>query len=580
MAAKPFESTMQDLVYNMDVGIGLKLVKNLLYWLMVVGILAIYPASQFHGLKDAEAMDYAQLGRTLMAQKQWNTQCIRPLSLWYLSRTSDGAESLPAAAALVDRHPDLLHAPLYPAVLASLFKITGVSFAMNRNNLVFGPEKLITALNCVLTLITGLLVFLLGRRLFDRRVALLGMTVYFLSDTILSMAISGLAIPLATLFTTAACYTALVGASNRQEGLPPARWAIPLAASALLCSLAFLTRYGTAVMALALAVYIGLSFPARKPAWMGAFLLVFLLGISPWLIRNQIVGGHPLGLAPYTALLDSNLYEGDLLERNMNPAFGGVARVMNALQSKWMRTFPQAYGNSLRTMGDGLLVCIFLTMFLHRFVRPQVHRLRWCLALGLVLLLVIGSFFGEMTLRLLFLFWPLVILYALAFFLVLLERLQLEIRLFQLAATTALVTLSALPLVLTLLPPRTGSPYPPYHPPFVALVSNMLAPTETLCTDMPWATAWYGNRASFLLPASLEEFYRINDYTRRISGLYLTTLTRDKPYARTLLSGPYKTWFPILEGRIPADFPLAHGFALPPNSADQVFLTDRQRWKE
>ncbi len=97
-----------------------------------------------------------------------------------------------------------------------------------------------------------------------------------------------------------------------------------------------------------------------------------------------------------------------------------------------------------------------------------------------------------------------------------------------------------------------------------------------MCTDMPWATAWYGSRTSLLLPTTIDEYYEINDYMRRISGLYFTTLTRDREYVRTLLTGPYRTWFPLLEGRIPSDFPLTQGFPL--SNLDQLFLTDRQRW--
>jgi hypothetical protein len=95
---------------------------------------------------------------------------------------------------------------------------------------------------------------------------------------------------------------------------------------------------------------------------------------------------------------------------------------------------------------------------------------------------------------------------------------------------------------------------------------------------MPWATAWYGQRTSLLLPVTLDEFYAINDYNKRISGLYFTTLTRNKPYVRQLYRGPYETWFPILEGRIPATFPLSQGF--PIGNMDQLFLTDRARWAE
>jgi hypothetical protein len=223
-------------------------------------------------------------------------------------------------------------------------------------------------------------------------------------------------------------------------------------------------------------------------------------------------------------------------------------------------------------------VCLFLTAFFYRFVRPPVHLLRWCLLLGLVLLVLVASLFGPVTARLLHAFWPLIILYGLAFFTILIERLQLRVRLFTLAVTAFFVFLGALPLILTLMPPRAGVPYPPYFPPFIVHVCKMLKPDEMLCTDMPWATAWYGNRDSLLLPATLDDFYEINDYNKRISGLYFTTITRNKPYVRNLLAGPDRSWFPLLEGRMPADFPLSQGF--PMNNMDQLFLTDRQRWNE
>jgi len=142
--------------------------------------------------------------------------------------------------------------------------------------------------------------------------------------------------------------------------------------------------------------------------------------------------------------------------------------------------------------------------------------------------------------------------------------------------TLLFVLLAALPLILTLAPARVGPPYPPYYPPFIKHVCNLIRPNELLCTDMPWATAWYGHRDSLQLPSNIDEFYAINDSTRHISGLYFTTITRDKQYVHELLTGPYRSWFPLLEGRIPGDFPLNQGFPL--NNMDQVFLTDRTRW--
>ena len=102
-----------------------------------------------------------------------------------------------------------------------------------------------------------------------------------------------------------------------------------------------------------------------------------------------------------------------------------------------------------------------------------------------------------------------------------------------------------------------------------------MEPDEVLATDMPWATAWYGDRTSLYLPQTLDEFYEINDFIHPVHGIYFTTLTTDLPYLRYLTKGPEQTWFPIMLGRMPEDFPLSQGF--PIMNGDQLFVTDKER---
>lgn len=569
--AKPFESKIQNLVYNVDVGVGLRVVKSGLYLLAVLGVMLLYTASQFHGLREAEAMDHAQLARNLSQRGRLVTQCIRPASMWYL------IENSPRHNPMINQHPDIVHAPLWPATLAAAFKASRISFPTERVPRIYPPEQWIVIPLChVFTLLTGLLVYLLGTKMFDGRTGLLAVTMYFLSDTVWSESISGLATPLATFLATASFYLAFIAAVNHEEDKPRRAWILPLAGSLVLCVLAFLTRYAAVVLAPALALFIGFTLRRRRGwAWALGFLILFLVGISPWLARNVAVSGGPLGLAPYTALNDSRLFEGNNFERTLAPTLS-AGRVMSELQAKLLKSFARYYGSQLRVVGDGLFICLFLTAFFYRFARNPVHLLRWAMGLGILLLLAVGALYGDATIRLLRMFWPLIIIYGLAFFFILLDRLQLRIRLFNLAVTTLFILLGVLPLLVTMMPPRSGIPYPPYFHPFIMNVSGMMSPDELLCTDMPWATAWYGNRNSLLLPATLDEFYEINDYNKRISGLYFTTITRDKPYARGLLTGADRTWFPVLEGRIPPDFPLTQG--RPYNNLDQLFLTDRIRW--
>jgi 4-amino-4-deoxy-L-arabinose transferase-like glycosyltransferase len=570
--AKPFETKIQDLVYNVDVGIGLRLIKFGLYCLGVMIIMLLYTATQFHGLKDAEAMDYGQLGHNLATRHHFITQCVRPLTMWGL------IEKTSKHNPMVNEHPDTLHPPLWPMLLAAGFKVTGVSFAGENTGGVFAPEQWVVIPLCHLfTLLTGIMIFFLGRRLFDHRIGLLAISMYYLSDTVWSTSISGLGIPLATFLVTSAVYAALIAVSRAQEDATAKSWLVPLGISLALCVLAFLTRYATVVIVPAIALFIGLSLKNRSWTRALIFIAVFLVGISPWLARNKIVSGGVLGMAPYTALTGTDSFPEDAFERSLSPQLS-VGKAVKELQNKLVTNFAKYYGTDLRAAGDGLFICLFITAFFYRFVRTPVHLLRWCLALSMLLLLILASFFGDATARLFVLFWPFVILYGFAFFFILLERLQLRVRLFNLAITTLFVVLGALPLILTMMPPRVGFPYPPYYPPLTMHVCKLLQPDEIMCTDMPWATAWYGSRTSLLVPTTIDEFYEINDYTKRISGMYFTTLTRNKPWIRSLVSGPERTWFPLLEGRIPGDFPLMQGFPL--NNMDQLFLTDRVRWKE
>lgn len=568
--ARPFESKIQDIVYNVDVGIGLRLVKLGLYLLTLLSIMVLYTATQFRGLKDAEAMDMAQLGRNLMLKGHFITQQIRPASMWYLIEHSKSQDPQ------LREHPDIVNAPLYPALLAAGFKLFENAFTSEQPARTFPPEQwVVVPLGHLCSILTGLLIFLIARKLFDNRVALLGITLFFLSNSVWSMSISGTSFPLATFWITAAWYCGLIAGSRYQAGGRALGWIIATILSGLFCGLAFLTRYGAVALVPAVALLLGLSIRPHAGKIVSLFLAAFLLVIAPWIVRNVIVCGGPFGLTPYLALNGANPLTDNLFERTLAQNLK-LAGVLSVLRPKLMLGFAELYSNQLRLMGDGVMVGFFFTTFFYSFARENVRRLRWCIAFGVLLTLPVAALYGKPAYHLLHLFLPFVVLYAVAFFYILLDRMQLRIPLLRMSVTGGFIGLCAIPLFLTLLPPRTGVPYPPYHPPYIVHVSRMLTSEELMCTDMPWATAWYGNRNSLLLPATLDEFYEINDYMRRVSGLYFTTLTRDREYVRTLVSGPYRTWFPLLEGRIPSDFPLTKGFPL--GNLDQLFLTDRERW--
>ena len=123
-------------------------------------------------------------------------------------------------------------------------------------------------------------------------------------------------------------------------------------------------------------------------------------------------------------------------------------------------------------------------------------------------MVVIAGFFSTSSIQhqSVFLF---IIIFGVAFFYVLLDRLDLQARLYLVALKCLLVALTFLPLGLRILPPHAKQPYPPYFPPIISRVSDMLSPREIICTDMPWATAWYGDKISILLPKNIDQYYEI-----------------------------------------------------------------------
>jgi hypothetical protein len=577
---QPFESTLQDLVYSVDAGMGLKIIRTTLFCLFAIIVTVIFTARQFRGFDNEAAMDYAQIGRNLAQSNRYITQCVRPVSIATVSaHTFDGD-------ARIDRHPDLFRPPLYPALLAANFKffnLIGINLfpasEAFRGARVYPAEQwVVIPLHHFFTLMSGLLLYLLGRKMFSHKIGLLGVFTYFMSEIVWQDSIRGTGQPILTFFILGATYFALLAMLNRRERKPTWNWMSFYFLAILFSAAAFLTHYAAAAVIPGLALFLWMmGSRAQRGSHIAFFYLALtFLCVSPWLLRNYQLSGSPLGLAPHTALIGSNAYPGDSLMRTLKPTFS-LFSDFNTAKAKWTKNFSELYEGEFTSMGGGLLITFFMVTFFYRFVRVHVHNLRWGIGFSMILFFVGAGFFGKEALSLYHIFWPFVILYGLAFFSILLDRLDLSIQLYKLGLTGLVVGLTALPLLVTIfLSSAPGLPYPPYYAPFIMRVSELLKPTEVMCTDMPWATAWYGKRVSILMPKTLDDYYEINDYRKYISGLYVTTLTKDRPFVSSLLEGSEKTWFPVMMGRLPPDFPLKQGFAL--NKQDQLFLTDSVRW--
>jgi len=145
-----------------------------------------------------------------------------------------------------------------------------------------------------------------------------------------------------------------------------------------------------------------------------------------------------------------------------------------------------------------------------------------------------------------------------------------------------LVLMQSAALIAQVWPPQTNPlSYPPYHPPDIQRISQVLRPDELMMSDVPWAVAWYGQRECVSLPLNpKEEFFNIYDYVKPVSGLYLTqkSLNINLLPELTVSHPDPDTWrhFVLTAGvqnQLPRDFPLnaVSGYV------SGLLLTDRPR---
>jgi len=559
------ENKVQDVVNTFSEGFVSRLMRGSIFLVIALMAFGFYFLDQFRGFRDAESMEYAQLARNMSTGRGYTTSCVRPSDMWYLSQKAGNVFS--AANCQDIRNP-----PFFPAVLSLGFKIVRPSFDLKSDSPAFAPETRVIVPVCIFfTVMTVMILYLLALQLFGRQVAITSVLIFVLSKSVLDDSISGLPASLMAFLVTAVCYAAMNFRNAKDRKRPAGLLGYLFVITAILCAAAFLTSYKMSVLAPVIAFFMVAGFLRRGWMTAGLFLVLVCFMISPWLARNWKVSGGVFGIAPYTALHDTIIHREDSFDRQTAPAVES-SMVVKSLKRKFMSRFPEICEMNLRTMGNGLVICLFLVSVFHKFGRDDVDSLKWSVLAVIIFTAAVTAVFPEDSSGALKAYLPLVIIYGVAFFFTVLELDEFSDAGWKVVMTGVLVLVSALPAVFGIAG-TARSAYPPYYPPFISYVSNLLKPEENICTDIPWATAWYGRRTSILLPQSVDGFLKINDKVR-LSGLYITTVTGNRPFA----SGPWRSWLPVLNGKVPKDFPLTHGITLPEGTRDQLFLTDKDRW--
>ena len=593
---------IQTTLQVVEVGKGQILVRiiPLLAALLVIG--GAYNLIVYHGLSDAQSMDNAQLARQIVRRQGFTTEFLRPQAVAQLRdytisqnlKTGKPRDLFPS-----DRFPsgtprilpDTYNPPGYPYLLAAWFYLIHPEFdqvptAMIAKH-VYSGDRWIPLLNQAFLLMTAILVFALGRRLFDDRVAWMSIVAFLATDLVWHYTLTALSTSVLMFLVTAMLMCALeivcVGEAcfqNEDRSFAPAGfWTF---AVALLLAAACLTRLHLLVLLIPLFVLL-IAMPRANWLLVAVLALVVIGLVTPWFLRVNAISGNPLGSNSPLLLYGQGDYSGNQLY--CTTSIPSYEKLFGNVSKKESVGFRWHFEHAWNLLGSNPMILFFGASILHQFKRRRTQLFHWLL-FGSVLVLVAANNLGSATPDALgpwntvVVLFPCMLVIGGAFFFILLDRLNLQMRLLHNLIVTTTLVLTVMPLMLTL---TTGSnviySFPPYMPPVIKSIGQYAQPDEWVTSDMPWATAWYADRASLWLPDSISDFVKLHDDVCPTGILLLTPVSWSEPVS-TFTSGEYKDWLPfVAELPAPSNFPLSAHTTTPPGGPDYRIWSDRPRWQ-
>ncbi len=567
---------VQSAVHSLEQGRMATIIKGGMFGATLVALVLLYLFVHFKGLSVPSAMDQAQIARNIAAGKGFTTKNISPLAIQTLKDAGKvGADGM---AVDLENFPDIYQSPLLPYVNALPLKLIQGAWKLDYVDFVYAGDRMVA--------FTAMLFFLLGtgvwffvfRKLFDAKLAFYAISAVLLTDLLWQFSLSGLP-QMLLLFLFGVLSLLTLQAEEAQERSAFIPTVVLVAGCGVVLGLMVLAHGLALWLALGWMVYAAFVFRPR-----GLMVLVALGGlvllVVPWLMRNYAVSGNPLGLAFLGAFHDGSPNLGYL--RYFDPS-GGLN-----LQGIFRRGITAQLDNLPGYFGISVAAMAFFLAILHRFRNPTTSAFRWGLV-SMWFFTLLGMCFyrpegpvSDNQLHVIFL--PVFICYGFAFLLVLWGRWEFGQGLLRIAFICAVIFLSGVPLIMTLLAGPAGRVHwPPYVPPFIAILGDWFNEDEVVCADMPWAVAWYADRYSLLIPESVRDFTRMHDYQelrQPLRGLYLTPISGNQPLFSQIYKGRFREWA-LLITRPPQvrGFPFAFFTALPPEG-EIILFSDRDRWNQ
>ena len=592
---------LQELIHRLEEGAGRRWILMTMGILVAITMVTVYDTREFRNLGTVEGMDAAQLARNLADGKGYTTDFVRPVSMWLLKqKATDGGTKAPGPDVyrLRGAHPDLANPPVYPLLLAAWMKVIPFHhpIASPTGFWIYQPDLMIAFLNQLCFLGAAVLVYFLGRRVFDPSVGWVSAIVFFCTEEIWRYSVSGLpTLLMVVIFLGTILMLVRLEEGVRGEQKGPG-WVLMMAGLAgLLIGLGALTRYSFGWLILPVVGYLLLFLGPQRILAAVVAVVVFLAVLSPWVARNYSVSGTLFGIGGYALAADAGV-SSRKVEASLDPSEDLKKFGFQGVRIKLVSNLTTIVRDELPKLGGSWVTGLFLAGLLIPFRSQTLGRLRVLVLMCLAVLMVVQAL-GKTHLssegsqqsseNVLALATPVVFIFGVGMFFILLEQLRLTTVQGRLLVIVAFVVLVSAPMILTLLPPRTiPHVYPPYYPPVIQQTSGWVAENELMMSDIPEAVAWYGRRHCVGFTWDLEKhFYEINDFHRPIAALYLTPVTMDGKLLSQMLGPETRAWGlflleSLIRREVHARFPLrvaAPGF-FPDRLSDQLFLTDGERW--
>ncbi|RJP61321.1 MAG: hypothetical protein C4541_02135 [Candidatus Auribacter fodinae] len=497
--AESVEKQVQDFVVGID-NIGARAIRvvawllaSVVLFFITFSLMTSYPIRLAH----PDAIDYAQIAKNVSRGQGVTTNFIRPVSLRYFPS--------------FEKHPELTNPPLYSLYLGMILKMFNAPSIMKGEI----DRKIIFYGSGIFFILSVPLMLILANMIVPKNIAHLSVLFYITNTLVLAESITALP----TVFLTVLFLIMLIPlASYDGDNLLK-----PVMVGFFL-GLCYLTRYSFGLFAIPLFIFF--FFRARKFKFLHAmmFLLAFLAVISPWLVRNYRLTGNPFFTLEFLKYkMFTEPFPGNLAWRSSLDSIADKNFNFFFFLRKITMGVKEHYSAILSLMGTFLTPFVIVAYFMSG-TKSRFDKIKWIILLLFAIQLCLSALFRPGANGILP-FFPIFTIIGVSLFIDLLDLKRVN-PFIRLGLVTIFIVLNITPVLFGWMPklfdetmhrkPRL------YWEDNIQNIAVGVLPGSVILSDIPWATAWYGDLKSVWLPWGVEDYEDINKRARDIDGAYFS----------------------------------------------------------